>query len=45
MENGAEKMDQSIETNNSIDYNTIITESFDDLDIKDNLLRGIYGNG
>ena len=45
MENRAEKMDQSIETNNSIDYNTIITESFDDLNIKDNLLRGIYGNG
>ena len=38
-------MDQSIENSNSIDYNTIITESFDDLDIKDNLLRGIYGNG
>jgi len=45
MENRAEKMDQSIETNNSIDYNTIITESFDDLNIKANLLRGIYGNG
>ena len=45
MENRAEKMDQSIENSNSIDYNTIITESFDDLDIKDNLLRGIYGNG
>ena len=45
MENRAEKMDESIETNNSIDYNTIITESFDDLNIKDNLLRGIYGNG
>ena len=45
MENRAEKMDQSIENSNSIDYNAIITESFDDLDIKDNLLRGIYGNG
>jgi len=45
MENRAEKIDQSMETNNSIDYNTIITESFDDLNIKDNLLRGIYGNG
>ena len=45
MENRAEKIDGSIEANNSIDYNTIITESFDDLDIKDTLLRGIYGNG
>ena len=27
---------------NSVDYNTIITESFDDLDVKPNLLRGIY---
>ena len=30
---------------NSVDYNTIITESFDDLNVKSNLLRGIYGNG
>ena len=45
MENRAENMDESIETNDSIDYNTLITESFDDLNIKSNLLRGIYGNG
>ena len=45
MENRGEKTDQSIETENSIDYTTIITESFDDLDIKTNLLRGIYGTG
>lgn len=45
MENRAEKLEQSIETNDSIDYNNIITESFDDLNIKSNLLRGIYGNG
>tara|TARA_B100001142_G_scaffold321552_1_gene368387 strand:+ start:29 stop:1222 length:1194 start_codon:yes stop_codon:yes gene_type:complete len=45
MENRAEKMDKSIETHDSIDYNNIITESFDDLNIKSNLLRGIYGNG
>ena len=29
----------------NIDYNTLFTESFDDLDIKTNLLRGIYGAG
>jgi len=45
MENRAEKHEESIETNDSIDYNNIITESFDDLNIKSNLLRGIYGNG
>jgi translation initiation factor 4A len=48
MENRAEKLDESIETHDSIDsidYNDIITESFDDLNIKSNLLRGIYGNG
>ena len=28
-----------------IDYNTIITHKFDDLEIKSNLLRGIFGNG
>jgi len=32
-------------TTKSVDYNDIITESFDDLNIKSNLLRGIYGNG
>ena len=32
-------------TAKSVDYNDIITESFDDLNIKSNLLRGIYGNG
>ena len=45
MENRAENHEESIETDDSIDYNTIITESFDDLNIKSNLLRGIYGNG
>ena len=33
------------EEENSLDYNTIITDSFDDLNVKSNLLRGIYGNG
>ena len=28
-----------------VDYNTIITESFDDLNVKSTLLRGIYGHG
>jgi len=28
-----------------IDYNTTLIESFDDLNIKDNLLRGIYAKG
>ena len=39
--------DASVEAtpSDSLDYNTIITESFDDLDVKANLLRGIYGNG
>jgi translation initiation factor 4A len=45
MENRAENHEESIETDDSIDYNNIITESFDDLNIKSNLLRGIYGNG
>ena len=41
MENRAENLEQSIETNDSIDYNTTITESFDDLNIKSNLF-GLY---
>ena len=32
-------------TTDSVDYNSIITESFDDLNIKSDLLRGIYGTG
>ena len=39
------KINNENELNNDLDYNNIISESFDDLDIKSNLLRGIYGNG
>jgi len=28
-----------------LDYNTIVTQNFDDLEIKPELLRGIFGNG
>ena len=37
--------ESKVEENENIDYNTLFTESFDDLDIKTNLLRGIYGAG
>jgi len=41
----SESLGDSESTTDSVDYNTIITESFDDLNIKSNLLRGIYGTG
>ena len=34
---------ESVESN--IDYNNITIESFEDLNLKEHLLRGIYGNG
>jgi translation initiation factor 4A len=36
---------QSEDNSSRKDYNKINTESFEDLNLKDNVLRGIYGNG
>ena len=38
-------MEAKQENDTKIDYNNTIVDSFDDLEIKNNLLRGIYGIG
>jgi len=40
--NKSDGVDEEID---GLDYNNIITSSFDELNIKEELLRGIYGNG